>query len=235
MFFPRAIAFALALGAAVPAVQAADQTATYDFYVSGIKVGTMSLATQEGARDYGAQARINAAGIIGALLTFSFDGTSKGTIKGGAPVPMLFEAVSDSPKGRRTTRIDWKNGVPTKVVIDPPRDHDPDPKTQGGTLDPIAAGFALLRDGPEARMCATSVDLFDGSRRSRLRLGDRTATEDGFACAGTYARLEGEPHSLSSQREFPFTLYFSARDGTAQLRRIQTKTSFGLATLERRS
>ena len=230
----RAAALALPLGLA--GAQAWGQTATYDFYVTGIKVGTMAFTTRENARDYSAAARISASGIVAAVLNFTFDGSARGVLAKGAPVPTLFEAVSDSPKGRRTTRIDWKNGVPTKVTITPPRDNDPAPGEQGGTLDPISAGFALLRDGPAERMCATSVDIFDGSRRSRLKLGARQPAKGGFTCSGTYARIKGEPHSLSSQTEFPFTLTFTQdADGIARAQRIQTSTSFGKATLERRS
>lgn len=231
-----ACAALLALPLGLTGARAWSQTATYDFYVTGIKVGTMAFSTQEGARDYSAAARINASGIVAAVLDFTFDGASRGVLAEGAPVPTLFEAVSNSPKGERTTRIDWKNGVPTKVTIAPPRENEPAPGEQAGTLDPVSAGFALLRDGPAERMCATSVDVFDGSRRSRLKLGARQPAQGGFTCSGTYARIKGEPHSLSSQTEFPFTLTFSQdANGMARAQRIQTSTSFGRATLERRS
>jgi hypothetical protein len=231
----RAAFLAVPLGLA--GAQAWGQTANYDFYLAGIKVGTMAFTTRESARDYSAGAEINASGLVAAVLTFTFDGSARGGIaKSGAPVPSVFEAVSDSPKGKRTTRIDWKNGVPVAVTIEPPRDNQPAPGDQAGTLDPISAGFALLRDGPAERMCATSVDVFDGSRRSRLKLGERRPAQGGFTCSGTYARVQGEPHSLSSQTEFPFTLTFSRdANGMARTQRIQTSTSFGKATLERRS
>ncbi|TPE47955.1 DUF3108 domain-containing protein [Amaricoccus solimangrovi] len=231
----RAAVVALPLGLAGAAVARA-QTANYDFYVAGFKVGTMTFTPETGARDYSAQARISAAGIVGAFLTFDYAASSSGALGKAGPVPRLFQAVSDSPSGRRTTRIDWKNGVPVKVTVEPPREDEPDPREQAGTVDPVAAGVAVLSDGPAERMCATTVDIFDGSRRSRLTVGPRRAVKGGFTCAGTYARLKGEPHTLSSQREFPFTLTFSeGADGMAKVRRIETKTSFGTAAMERRS
>lgn len=231
---PRAALLVASLGCGTAAW---GQAANYDFYVSGIKVGTMSFATEESARDYSARAKINASGIVAALLRFAFDGTARGGIaKSGKPVPALFQSASDSPQGKRTTRIDWKNGVPTKVTLEPPRDGEPNPADQAGTLDPVSAGFALLRDQPSEGLCATSVDIFDGARRSRLKLGPKQPARGGFTCSGTYARVKGEPHSLSAQREFPFTLTFTeGADGTARAQRIQTSTSFGTATLERRS
>lgn len=231
----RAALLALPVGAAA-GTAALGQTANYDFSVSGIKVGTMSFTPESGAGEYSARARVSAAGLIGAFLKFNYEGASRGTLGRSGPVPASFQAVSDSPKGRRATRIDWRDGVPVKVTIDPPRDNPPDPREQAGTLDPISAGFAVLRDGPSERMCGRTVDIFDGSRRSRLTIGPRRAAEGGFTCAGTYARLKGEAHTLSSQTEFPFRLTFSeTADGMAKVRRIEANTNFGTAAMERRS
>lgn len=231
----RAALLALPVGAAA-GTAAQAQTANYDFYVSGIKVGTMSFTPESSAREYSARARVSAAGLVGAFLKFNFEGVSRGTLGRSGPVPVTFQAVSDSPRGRRTTRIDWENGVPARVTIEPPRENPPDPREQAGTLDPISAGFAMLRDGPAERMCDATVDIFDGSRRSRLTIGPRRAVEGGFTCAGTYARLRGEAHTLSSQSEFPFTLTFSeTAGGMAMVRRIETSTNFGTAAMERRS
>ncbi len=121
------------------------------------------------------------------------------------------------------------------VSVVPPRSSAPDPETQRGTLDPVSAGFRLLRDAPADEICDTTVDIFDGSRRSRLKLAPPAEKNGDLICAGTYARIEGEAHSASKQREFPFQMTFRTDDaGIARLQRIETRTQFGKAVVERR-
>lgn len=233
----RAAALALALAAGAGAARAASEAATFDFYVSGINVGKMSLDTTQTETAYTSRSRIEAAGVLGMLLTFYYDGQSSGQIKAdGSVVPARFEARSKTPRTDRRSSIDWKNGLPVNVQVDPARKHPPDPAKQAGTIDPISAGFAILRDRPVDDLCDKTLMVYDGSRVSRLRLGPEQVAGDSITCVGNYARIEGEAHTLSGQREFPFQLVFSRQPGdTGRLERIQTDTSFGRAVLERRS
>ncbi len=232
----RAVTLALALFAGAEA-RAASEDATFNFYVSGISVGKMSLDTTQTPTTYTAKSRIEAAGVIGMLLTFFYDGQSSGQIKAdGTIVPSKFQARSKTPRTDRTSSIDWKNGAPVNVSVIPPRKTSPDPAKQAGTLDPISAGFAILRDRPRDELCDKTLMVYDGSRLSRLRLDPETDAGDTITCVGNYARIEGEAHTLSNQREFPFTLVFSKQpDGMGRLEKIQTDTGFGRAVLERRS
>ena len=233
----RAVALAAVLLASSGAARAESELATFDFYVSGLHVGNMSLATTKTATAYTSKSRIEAAGLIGVLLTFSYDGQSSGQIApDGSIVPVRFEARSIAPGKDRTSQIDWKNGAPVNVSVVPPRKKAPDPSKQAGTLDPISAGFAILRDRPSDDLCDKTLMVFDGSRVSRLRLDPPQDEGDTITCVGNYARIEGEAHTLSSQREFPFLLVFSKQpNGDGRLERIQTDTNFGRAVLERRS
>jgi hypothetical protein len=230
-------ALCAALLACPGAGRAASDEATFDFYVSGIPVGKMSLATTRTPTAYTSKSRIEAAGVVGMLLTFFYDGRSSGQIAAdGTVVPVRFEAHSKTPRTDRRSAIDWQNGTPVSVKVNPPRKKAPDPAKQAGTLDPVSAGFAILRDRPQAELCDETLMVFDGSRLSRLRLDAAKSKGDTITCAGNYARIEGEAHTLSSQREFPFQLVFSKLpNGDGRLERIETDTSFGRAVLERRS
>lgn len=230
------LAATLALGGGT--AHAASETAMFDFYVAGIKAGEMSLAMSEDDRGaYTARSNIDAAGLVGAFLTFFYHGQSAGKVdSAGKVVPQRFDATSKTLGAERRTKIDWKNGAPANVSVVPPRKNMPDPAEQAGTLDPISAGFVILRDAPPEQLCDRTIMVYDGSRLSRLTLGDRVPADGGFTCVGSYARIKGAAHTLSSQREFPFDLVFATgTDGIAQLRRIETSTSFGRAVLERRS
>ena len=231
--FPRLfLALGLAVAAALPA--RADQAA-FDFSLRGLRIGTMTMeADRQGGR-YTARSRIETAGIVGVFADFFFDGTAKGSVAGGgAVVPGRYDATSKSPRALRKTAIDWKGGLPVKVSVDPPRSTAPDPAKQGGTLDPVSAGFRLLRTVPVAEACNATVRVFDGSRLSQIQLAKPVASADGLTCAGTFARVEGEAHSMTDLRTFPFELAFRTEGGNAVLTRIEAPTSYGTAVLTRR-
>lgn len=223
------------LAAALPA-QAQSKRAVFDLSIAGFRAGTMALSTAQSGDDYAAATSIKAAGLLGVLTDFGFDGQASGRIADeGRLVPRRFTADSQSPRAARHTEIDWEDGLPVRVSVEPPRSTAPDPARQGGTLDPVSAGFAVLRDTTVDALCDTTVDVFDGSRRSRLRLSEPVATEGGYFCAGAYSRIEGEAHSMSDQKEYPFRLFFSPNgEGLVQLERLETDTRFGRAVLTRR-
>ncbi|MBP7243341.1 DUF3108 domain-containing protein [Amaricoccus sp.] len=225
----------LAAGAATPAGVAGAQV--YDLAISGIPIGTVTLRGEQSGKDYRATGKITPTALISALTSYSFDGVASGVVDGGGKVqPVRFSADSTSPRAARRTEIEWSGATPVKVSVVPPRKHAPDPNGVVGALDPVSASFALLRDAPVERICATSIDVFDGSRRSRLTLGEPVATGDGrFSCAGIYAQLEGEKQSFATEAEYPFTLIFGPGAGEMlQLERIETRTRFGPAVVTRR-
>jgi hypothetical protein len=228
---------ALALGAALAtALPALADEATFDFKIAGLKIGAMTMNAEQDGDAYTAASRIDTTGLIGVFADFFFDGTASGTVRdGGTVVPRRFDATSKSPRALRHTRIDWKEGTPVLVSVEPPRSSAPDPAAQTGALDPVSAGFRLFRPMPAERICATTVDVFDGSRLSRLKLEPPVESGEALVCSGTFARIEGEAHGMAEENEFPFTVTFR-RDaaGRAQLQRIEAPTNFGQAVFARR-
>lgn len=229
------LALALVCGLAVaPAAHA--ESAAFDFSIAGIRVGSLTMEGAEAGGRYDARSRIDTAGIVGFFTDFFFDGSSTGTLaKVGQVVPARYAATSRSPRADRTTQIDWKNGTPVRVSVEPPRSSAPDPAQQGGTLDPVSAGFRLLRQMPAAAVCDTTVRVFDGSRLSQLQLAKPVAAGDSLTCNGAFARIEGEAHSMTSSRSFPFTLVFRKVGDEAVLQRIEAPTNYGRAVLTRRN
>jgi hypothetical protein len=227
----RLLAFGSAL--LVPALAVAEQ-ASFSFSVAGIKVGALTMASEQDGGGYTATSRIDTAGLAG-MFDFFFDGQATGQVDGdGRVVPASYAAVSKSPRALRHTEIGWQRGVPVSVSVEPPRETAPDPAKQGGTLDPVSAGFRLFRTAPAEAICDTTVDVFDGSRLSRLRLAVPAQDGEALVCAGTFARIEGEAHSMADLREFPFRLVF-VPDGAGlyRLDRIEAPTNFGQAVLSR--
>jgi len=227
----------LAVGSilAILPLGAAAEQASFGFSIAGIRVGALTMASEQAGSDYTASSRIDTAGVAGIFADFFFDGRSTGSVgRDGAVVPANYAATSKSPRALRETRIGWEGGVPVSVSVEPPRSSAPEPADQGGTLDPVSAGFKLFRTQPADSVCGSTVDVFDGSRRSRLKLGKPVPEGPNLACAGTFARIEGEAHSMADLQEFPFRLVFeSAGDGLYRLERIEAPTNFGQAVIAR--
>ena len=166
----RAVLSAAALGLAatavlpLPASRAAVDRSSFSFSIAGIRVGAASFEFQQSGSSYSAATRIDTAGVVGMLTDFFFDGQASGRLaSGGEVVPQLFTATSKSPRALRKSRIEWKDGTPVKVSVEPPRDSAPDPAEQGGTLDPVSASLRLLRDAP-----ASEILQHDGHGLRRL-------------------------------------------------------------------
>lgn len=234
---PRARGFAAVLALVIAGPGAARaEAANFDFTVAGFKIGTIAKSSTQSGPNFNATADVDATGLVGFVTSFFFHGKANGTLRAdGTVVPARFEASSKSSRATRQTTIDWKGGTPTKVSIVPPRDDNADPAEQGGTLDPVSAAFRLLRDMPKADACNVTVDMFDGSRRSRLKVGPAQAKGSTLVCKGTYTRMKGEALGTLDKNAFPFTLTFAVgADGIARAERIEAPTNFGTAVVARR-
>ncbi len=234
------VRIALAAFLAVPLnarmADAESYQAIFDFRISGIRAGEIAMSGEDGGGSYRARAEVRTAGLVSILADFFYDGNSAGRVaSNGRVIPERFLANSKSPRDTRETRIDWKQGTPVSVSVEPPRSSAPEPSSQAGTLDPVSASFALLRDMPAGEICRKSVDVFDGSRRSRITLGTPQADGGDLICNGSYERLEGEGNSFNASSSYGFRLiYQQGADGTARLDRIETRTDFGMAALVRK-
>lgn len=231
---PLAAALCLAGGLAGGGARAAE--AQFDFRVMGFPLGSVAMTWTTSGPRYGATANVDATGVVGFFTSFFFHGTATGTLAAdGTVVPVRFEAESKSSREVTQTTIAWRNGAPATVTIVPPRDNVADPAEQGGTLDPVSAAFRLLRDVPQAEACNVSVDMFDGSRRSRLKVAKAEAQGAGLVCRGSYTRMKGDALGSLDRNQFPFTLTYSVgADGIARVERIEAPTNFGTAVVARR-
>jgi Protein of unknown function (DUF3108) len=225
--------------AALPAAVSAGadgKTARFAISVAGIPAGELTLSHRLDGERYEAGSEIRATGLLAAVARIKFDGSVTGRVAAdGRLEPERYAAFSRSTRSERDTEIVFEHGNPVSVSVVPPRQRQVDVAAQAGTLDPVTAAFAVLRDDTPDRVCNDLVQLFDGSRRSELRVGGPEAAEDGLVCNGTYTRIEGESHSMSDQKDWGFRLVFLPNgDGSMKLHRIEAPTRFGLAVMERR-
>ena len=190
MFRP-CIPLSLALIACTAPAQAFE--ARFEVRYGPLRPAEVTLSATETAQGYTAEGHVASSGVVGLLRPFHFDLQAEGTREGDSLRPGRF--VGDLDTGRRQHRVTmtYDAGVPRIEAIAPeeaPTDWTLDPATQGGTLDPLSALYRLARP-QQGAPCNRVIDLFDGRRRSRLRLEVPRINSRAAQCDGAYERVAG--------------------------------------------
>ena len=227
----------LGLGAGRAAVAADD--VLFDLSIRGLKAATLRFSGSVAAGRYAVSGRLQSAGLVGFLRRVSYDGSAEGAYAAGRFTPARYVETADTGRRRSRAVMDYRRGVPQVKVYDPPRapgDGGIDPATQGGTVDPLTAMFAALRDVPAGQECDLALTLFDGKRRSRITLDAPQAVAGGVVCAGEYRRLAGfSAADLAEGSRFRFTLRLEpAAAGVMAVREVVMETLYGPARMQRR-
>ncbi|MFD2172643.1 DUF3108 domain-containing protein [Rhodobacter lacus] len=235
-----ALATGLALALAQPAQ--ADQTdhIVFDVLLGGVKAGELVIDGKIAAGRYGAQGLMQTTGLAGMLKKIRYEATADGRVTRGGFSPRSVEVVSQRGDARSRNTVIYNGGVPASVIHEPPRTprpNDVDPAKQGGTIDPLTALYAVLRDVSPDEACKLSVTLFDGTKRSQVALSAPEPAGAGLRCAGEYRRLEGfSEKDMAEKTRFPFTLTYAPTPDGAHLQvvDISTETILGKGRLKRR-
>ncbi len=223
---------------AAPAVEQTDLI-VFDVVLKGIRAGRLTLTGVVDGTQYSASGTLESAGLIRLVRKVKYVAESAGTVKNGRYTPSYYSEVADTGKRVSQSTMEYRAGVPQVKVYSPPREPqetDVKPETQGGTVDPLTALYATLRDVPAAEACTLEVQMFDGKRRSQITLSAPVVGEDGIVCAGEYRRLAGfSEHEMADKIAFPFRLYYvPVAEGMMRVNLIETDTTFGLGSLRRR-
>lgn len=239
MAFWRAALIA-ALLAPVPARADQADAIRFDVILRGIKAGELRIDGRiEGAR-YTASGVMETTGLAAAIRKIRYSATAQGAARETRFTPARYTETADRGSGkRRDFEIRYRAGTPVSVASNPPRtpkDHDVDPAKQGGTIDPLTALYAVLRDVAPDQACQLDVKMFDGARRSQVRLAAPKPAGKGVTCSGEYRRLEGfSEREMAEKSRFPFTLtYAPTADGRLRVVEISTETILGKGHLKRR-
>jgi hypothetical protein len=221
----------LALIAPAPAA-AASADARYTLSLRGIDAAGMTLAGREEGDRYAVSARVRGTGLVRLLTNLQYDATVQGRFGRGGWSPGRYREQDDDD----AVEITWGSTVTS--VRTPPRDRprDVDPAAQRGAVDPLTALWATLRPQPAASACALSLEVYDGSRTGRFRLGSPRAEGDGLRCAGSFRRTGGySDDELSEGREFGFTVHYEpAGGGLVRGSRVRMDTTYGPAEIRLR-
>lgn len=242
----RAVTLATLLAMALPAAappagaQTVQDQAQFDLVMRGITAGSLTFSANQQGEGYSVVGRLASSGLLSLIRRVAYDARAEGMIKDGRYIPARYAETADTGKRTSESQMDYKGGVPQVRVYNPPREPaawDVDASTQGGTVDPLTALYATLRDVAPGGECNRALQMFDGRRASQLTLGPPQAVAGGaVTCAGEYRRVAGfPPEDMEEKTSFPFTLtYLPGADGRMQVVEVTMDSLYGKARLIRR-
>lgn len=219
--------------------QAAEQ-GVFDVTLLGVRAATISIAGRIEGGQYAASGQLRTTGLLRLVAEVAYDAEVQGRVRAGRFEPRLYRESARDGDEQYAAEMRYRGRVPQPKGYAPPRETGGglDPATQAGTVDVMTAIFAVLRDQPRSGVCDVALQLFDGARRTQVVLTRPEALPDGgIRCAGEYRRLQGfSAEAMADKQRFPFTLtYAPLSDGTYRVMRVDTQTTFGQASVRRRS
>ncbi len=211
----------------------------FDIMLLGLKAGELRFVGTVQDDRYVTSGRLGSTGILAFVREVSYVASAEGRVLSDRFVPSRYTESTDTGSRVSEAEMDYVNGTPQVKRYAPardPRPEDVDPSTQSGTVDPMTALYALLRDVPRTDACTLNVRMFDGRRASRVQMSPEAESENRIDCNGAYVRVAGfSEEDMAERRVFPFTLrYAPAPNGRWRVERVELRTLYGRARLIRR-
>lgn len=241
-FSLRAVALAaLAAGSiatAVPAGADSSSSGTFDLAIKGFRAGVLQFNGTSNGSSYAVTGRLESTGLAAMIRKIRYDAKASGRFSGGRWTPLRYDEQADTGKRQSRSRLEYAGGIPSEMIKQS-REGRPnyvDPATQGGTVDPLTALYATLRDVAAADACTLKLVMFDGARRSQITLAAAQTAGDTITCAGEYRRLAGfSDKEMAEKQRFPFELtYGPGEGGMVRVVGVTMDSLYGRASLTRR-
>ncbi|AML50245.1 DUF3108 domain-containing protein [Falsihalocynthiibacter arcticus] len=231
------VATLLAIGGTTAQAQA--ENGDFKLYIGGIPAGQLTISAQNNGKAYQVAGYVRSTGLIGSLVKVSYKAQVKGAVKNGKLSPQSYAEQADTGRREQSSQLNYKNGVPQVLKLDPPRtkrDYDVNPAGQKGTLDPLSMIYSTLRNVEESNACTLNQKMFDGRRLSEIVLGAPSKNGNEISCSGVYRRLGGfSPEDMQERTDFRFTLTYGAlSDGRYGVQRISSESLFGKVVIKRK-
>ncbi len=226
------------LATAIPAAAEGVSSGTFDLEIKGFRAGVLQFNGTSNGTSYSVAGRLESTGIAAMVRKIRFDAKASGRFSTGRWSPSRYEEQADTGKRQSQSRMEYHGGVPTEMIKES-REGRPnyvDPATQSGTVDPLTALYATLRDVAPADACNLKLVMFDGARRSQITLAAAEQTGDSLTCAGEYRRLAGfSDQEMAEKQRFPFRLtYGPGEAGIVRVVEVTMDSLYGRASLTRR-
>ena len=170
-----ALFFLLLCGTAAASTAAGERQApsgsrgvdlVYAVHIGGIHTVDLKIRLTLGADRYRVELSSHIDGLVRYLLPWSLRVRSKGRVAGEGLVPESVHTESSWRGKRRWRTLEYKDGHPVVVSVEPKRKTSPiPPEKLTGSVDMATAILTVARAVPSEKSCTVRVPVFDGRRR----------------------------------------------------------------------
>lgn len=214
------------------------EEARFTLVLKGLSAGTLTWSgTGEPGGGYAVRGVLKTSGLAALLKKVRYDAIAKGSISAkGTYAAASYAEDANTGKRQSKSSIVWQKGVPAVKDSNEraAKPWDIDPAGQKGTVDPLTAMFATLRDVAPGQECKINLNMFDGRRATKLTVAGRAAKGDKVTCTGEYRRLAGfSPDDMAEKTRFPFTVTYAPADGKMRVVEVAMDSIYGKARLVR--
>lgn len=232
----RAVIIATALAGLMgvsPTLADGQTNAVFGISIRGLNAGTLTIKGSEQSGAYQTTGELRSGGLVGLVARLRYTAKAQGAVRGARFSPSRYDETADTGKRTSRTTMTYSRGVP-KVVAGSTGTLKP--ASQKGTVDPLTAIYAAFRNVEADQVCKLNVQMFDGKRRSQVRLSSPRPEGDQILCNGEYRRLDGfSAEDMAEKTRFPFNLYYTQTPrGDYRVERVVTQTLYGNAVMTRR-
>ncbi len=230
------LSFLFAICLALPA--AAEQ-GRFSVSVAGFGAGTIAFSGSESGGRYKANGQVASTGLARGLYPADITVAVNGRVSGNSYAPGTYSEKTVKKGKTKTGTFRYSGGTP-RVTKNPPdrnrKSYHADPSGQKGTVDPMTAAFAILRDRPAELACNLDLFPYDGRERTRIRMNGGTRKGDTLTCPGTYSRVAGfSSRDMAEKVHWPFTVIYRVQpDGTHRVTEVIVPTTLGKVRMRRR-
>ena len=225
----------LSMTAAPMAMADGATNARFSVSIRGLTAGSLTIKGEENGKAYNASGVLQSGGLVGLVAKVKYTASSSGRVSGNNFSPSRYDEKADTGKRKSSASMTYKGGVPSvsDYVAGP---NVVKPSTQKGTVDPMTALYAAFRDVNKDEVCKLDVKMYDGKRRSQVKLATPRAEGDMIKCDGEYRRLAGfSPEDMAEKARFPFNLFYAkTADGRYRVEKVVTHTLYGNAVMKRK-
>lgn len=212
-------------------------SARYNIKLLGAKFAELSLVGSTTAQRYTVASEFATTGLVGALTEIRFLTKASGRRTGEMFRPRVYSTEEIKGAKREVGGVVWDGKVPR-----PTGENEGVAETRGVSLaeqadavDPLTAGFMVLRDQPRDGLCKINVAVFDGKRRTRLALSQPRSSGDTVVCSGRFSREAGySAEALAKARGWNLTVTYEPVGELMRAIEIRTETLYGDGVITRR-
>ena len=218
-----------------------SNTAVFSLKIKGLNVGTLSFLGTHDDNNYTISGELKSGGIFKFINKQRYKATTAGTLINSYFKPVIYTELRNKKGKKSSAKLTYKNGIPQIREYDPPRQikvNTIDPNTQGGTVDPLTALYVTLRDNNSLEPCQLKLEVFDGKRKSQVRLfPDLKKREDLIMCIGEYKRVAGfSKKDMEEKTSFLFNIFYKkTREYQYSVKKLVIETVYGTAVLTRKA